>query len=48
MSSYDPDLTPVIEQSDNEDLDPLVQIILKAATYFLEIDKNYKKYKPDH
>lgn len=32
----------------NEELDPLVSILLNASTNWLEIDENYKFYKPDH
>ena len=31
-----------------EELDPLVSILLNANTNWLEIDENYKFYKPDH
>jgi len=31
-----------------EELDPLVKVLLDAATNFLDINPDYKKYKPDH
>jgi hypothetical protein len=46
--SYDPDLSPIIAKASNEDLDPLVQYMLKANTNFLEISDNYKLHEPDH
>lgn len=32
----------------NEELDPLVKVLLDAATNFLDVDANYKAYHPDH
>jgi uncharacterized protein YaaW (UPF0174 family) len=45
---YDEDLSPVLADATNEDLQPLVDYILKAATNFLNINDVYEKYQPNH
>lgn len=47
--SYDSDLNPVLEQASNEQLQPIVDAILKAShTESLSDDPKYKQYAPDH
>lgn len=49
MTCFDEDLTPVLALSTNEDLDPLVQYIIKASLCeTLTISELYKKFAPDH
>ena len=49
MSEFDKDLTPILSTATNEDLDPLVKYILKAATtQTLEINAQYKEHNPNH
>lgn len=38
----------LLKQASNEDLEPLVQYILKASTESLSNHQNYKSYSPDH
>lgn len=46
---FDEDLSPVLTKASNEDLDPLVQYILKAElTETLSINDLYKRFTPDH
>lgn len=45
---YDPNLNPVLEKADNEDLQYLVDIITKAMTNSLEGNEFYKAHAPDH
>lgn len=47
--SYDRDLNPVLEKASNEQLQPLVDAILKASvSESLSSDSNYKSFAPDH
>jgi uncharacterized protein YaaW (UPF0174 family) len=49
MSNYDPDLTKLLANASNDDLDPLVGYILNAElTELLSISDEYKLYKPNH
>lgn len=42
------DLYILLELSSKEDLDPLVTVILKKTSNSLDINEDYKKFKPDH
>ncbi|AUG52077.1 hypothetical protein [Thalassospira marina] len=42
------DLYALLSVCTKEDLDPIVQIILKKVSNFLSTDEKYKKYSPDH
>ena len=37
-----------LSECTKEQLDPLVSILLKAATNYLDINPDYKRYRPDH
>jgi len=45
---YDNDLSPVLEKASNEDLEPLVQHILKASTEELSASPQYRRHKHNH
>lgn len=45
---FDPDLTPVLQSSTNEDLAPLVDYILSAKTNALERNARFVALRPDH
>ena len=38
----------LLDSSSNEDLEPLVEYILKASTESLSDSPQYKRYHPDH
>lgn len=46
--TFDPDLTTLLEGSTNEDLDPIVRYILKAATNTLDVNDTYKANAGNH
>ncbi len=45
---YDEDLTPVLEATPREDLDPLVEFLLQPRTSLLERDDAYIAHHPAH
>jgi len=45
---FDKDLTQLMRQSDNEDLDPIVSIILSSPSQTLTIKEGYKEHSGDH
>ena len=49
MSKTDKHLTPILVKASNEELEPLVEYILKAtASETLSIDPTYKQQQPNH
>lgn len=45
---FDKDLTALFKECDNEDLDPIVNIILSATSQTLTVQKEYKEHTGDH
>jgi uncharacterized protein YaaW (UPF0174 family) len=45
---YDKDLTQLLRHSDNEDLDPIVSIILSSPSQTLTIKEGYRDHVGDH
>jgi len=48
MSDFNENLTPALAQASNEDLEPLVGYILKAATEEMTLSDLYKRFSPNH
>lgn len=46
--TFDPDLTPLLQSSTNEDLAPLVEYILSAKTNALQRNVQFVASRPDH
>jgi uncharacterized protein YaaW (UPF0174 family) len=42
------ELYPLLSLCTKEDLDPLAEAVLSRLSNFLDVDPDYKKYKPDH